>query len=120
MSMPSTTHLTVFIAAAFLLAIAPGPGMLYVLTRSLHAGRTEGLASSFGTAIGGLAHVIAAAFGLSALLAASAIAFGVVKYFGAAYLIYLGIRALLQSDSLLHEHTIVSNQTWAAFRQGIL
>jgi threonine/homoserine/homoserine lactone efflux protein len=87
-------QLKVFIPAAAILAILPGPGMLYVLARSLRGGRPEGLASSFGTAAGGMVHVIAGAFGLSAILARSASAFLVIKYLGAAYLIYLGIRAL--------------------------
>jgi threonine/homoserine/homoserine lactone efflux protein len=89
------TFLTYF-SAALLLAVVPGPGMLYVLTRSLHGGRKEGVQSSFGTAVGGSVHVIAAAFGLSAILATSSLAFTVVKYAGAAYLIYLGVRMLLE------------------------
>jgi threonine/homoserine/homoserine lactone efflux protein len=89
----------IFLAAAFLLAISPGPGMLYVLARSLKGGRKVGLASSFGTALGGISHVVAAAFGLSAILAQSAYAFLFVKYLGAAYLIYLGIRTLASRDA---------------------
>lgn len=77
-----------FLATAILLAITPGPGIFYVLTRSLKGGRAEGIASSFGTAIGGVAHVVAAALGLSAVLATSSIAFTMIKYVGAAYLIY--------------------------------
>lgn len=90
-----TTFLTYF-SAALLLAVVPGPGMLYVLTRSLHGGRREGVQSSLGTAVGGSVHVVAAAFGLSAILAASSLAFTVVKYAGAAYLIYLGVRMLVE------------------------
>jgi threonine/homoserine/homoserine lactone efflux protein len=89
----------IFVAAAFLLAISPGPGMLYVLARSLKGGRKVGLASSFGTALGGMSHVIAAAFGLSAILARSAYAFLFIKYLGAAYLIYLGLRTLASGDA---------------------
>ena len=89
----------IFLAAAFLLAVSPGPGMLYVLARSLKGGRKVGLASSFGTALGGMGHVIAAAFGLSAILAQSAYAFLFIKYLGAAYLIYLGIRTLASRDA---------------------
>ncbi|HXY03975.1 MAG TPA: LysE family translocator [Terriglobales bacterium] len=83
-----------FLGAATLLAIAPGPGMLYVLARSLAGGRREGLLSAAGTFIGGLVHVMAAATGLSVVLATSATAFAVVKYAGAGYLIYLGIRMI--------------------------
>ncbi|MFN8561675.1 MAG: LysE family translocator [Anaerolineae bacterium] len=86
-------------AAAVVLAVTPGPGIFYVLARSIKGGRREGYASAAGTAVGGLFHVVAAALGVSALLAASAEAFTVVKYAGAAYLIYLGIRALMQPDA---------------------
>lgn len=87
-----------FLSAATLLAVAPGPGMLYVLSRTLAGGRREGILSSLGTFFGGLVHVIAAATGLSLILATSAIAFSLVKYLGAAYLIYLGGRMILQAS----------------------
>ena len=87
----------VFLGAAILLAIAPGPGMLYVLARSLAGGRREGLLSSFGTFFGGMVHVIAAAAGVSIILAKSAIAFAAVKYVGAGYLCLLGIRMILEA-----------------------
>jgi threonine/homoserine/homoserine lactone efflux protein len=87
----------VFFGAAILLAIAPGPGMLYVLARSLAGGRREGLLSSFGTFFGGMVHVIAAAAGVSIILAKSAIAFTAVKYVGAAYLCLLGVRMILDA-----------------------
>jgi threonine/homoserine/homoserine lactone efflux protein len=93
--MISSSHFFVFLTAATLLAVSPGPGMLYVLARSLRGGRRVGLASSLGTATGGMAHVVAAALGLSAVLARSANAFLIVKYAGALYLIWLGVRALL-------------------------
>jgi threonine/homoserine/homoserine lactone efflux protein len=83
-----------FLGAATLLAIAPGPGMLYVLARSLAGGRREGVLSAAGTFAGGLVHVVAAATGLSIVLATSATAFALVKYAGAGYLIYLGIRMM--------------------------
>lgn len=86
-----------FLGAATLLAVAPGPGMLYVLARTLAGGRREGVLSCLGTFLGGLVHVMAAATGLSLLLATSATAFAVVKYAGAAYLIYLGIRMVLSA-----------------------
>ncbi len=92
--MPDATHFTLFLSAATLLAISPGPGMLYVLARSLGGGRREGVASALGTAVGGMIHVVAAGLGLSALLVRSASAFLVVKYLGAAYLILLGIQTL--------------------------
>src|SRR5437762_10371197 len=83
-----------FFAAAVLLAVTPGPGIFYVLARSLAGGKREGIQSSLGTFIGGLFHVIAAALGVSAILAASAVAFHTVKYAGAAYLVWLGIRMI--------------------------
>lgn len=92
--MPDKAHMSLFFAAAFLLAITPGPGLFYVLARSLAGGRKEGSISSLGTFVGGWVHVLAAALGISAVLAASAVAFNVVKYAGAVYLVYLGIRMI--------------------------
>jgi len=89
-----TSRFLVFLGAALVLAITPGPGIFYVLARSLRGGRREGVLSAAGTFLGGLVHVVAAAFGLSAILAASAIAFETVRYAGAAYLIYLGYRMI--------------------------
>ncbi len=80
-----------FLSAATLLALTPGPGMLYVLSRTLHGGRREGFLSAGGTFVGGLVHAVAAGLGLSAILMRSALAFEVVRYAGACYLIYLGI-----------------------------
>ena len=97
----------IFLSAAFLLAISTGPGILYVLARSLKGGKKVGMASSFGTALGGMGHVMAAAFGLSAILARSAHAFLFVKYLGAAYLVYLGIRTLLSGDAVITPWTML-------------
>jgi threonine/homoserine/homoserine lactone efflux protein len=118
--MPTPTSLSIFLSAAILLAITPGPGIFYVLARSLQGGRRAGVASSFGTAVGGMAHVIAAALGLSAILATSALAFGVVKYVGAAYLIYLGIRILRERNTADHQHMPAPASTQQIFRQGII
>jgi threonine/homoserine/homoserine lactone efflux protein len=112
-------HFLLFFAAALLLAITPGPGIFYVLARSLAGGRPEGMLSSFGTFVGGLFHVLAAALGISAILAASAAAFHTVKYAGAAYLVWLGIRMM----RVRNEETTVSRShpvAAGAFRQGIL
>ena len=106
-----------FLAAAVLLAITPGPGMLYVLARTLAGGRREGILSSLGTFVGGLVHVIAAAAGLSLILATSAVAFAVVKYAGAAYLMYLGVRMIVNArQEDLSVETATSN---SPFWQGI-
>jgi|SRR5580658_3625913 threonine/homoserine/homoserine lactone efflux protein len=107
-----------FFAAAFLLAVTPGPGIFYVLARSLAGGRREGILSSIGTFVGGLFHVFAAALGVSAILAASAVAFHTVKYAGAAYLVYLGIRMIgTRSGELIAASSAPKPN---AFRQGIL
>lgn len=94
---------TAFLLAAVVLAITPGPGIAYVVARTVAGGRTEGLASCVGTAIGGLVHVLAAAAGLSLIIAQSATAFSVIKYLGAAYLVYLGIRILRSKPPDLSE-----------------
>ena len=91
------TRFFLFLTAALLLAIAPGPGMLYVLARSLAGGKREGVLSAFGTFLGGMVHVFAAALGISIILAKSAAAFAVVKYVGAAYLCFLGVRMILDA-----------------------
>ena len=87
-----------FFIAAVLLAITPGPGIAYVVARTVAGGRSEGLASCVGTGLGGLVHVLAAAVGISLLIAQSALAFNLVKYLGAAYLVYLGLRMLWQKQ----------------------
>ncbi len=92
-----TTRFALFLTAAVLLAIAPGPGMLYVLARSLAGGRREGVLSALGTFLGGMVHVFAAALGVSIILAKSALAFATVKYVGAAYLCFLGVRMILDA-----------------------
>jgi threonine/homoserine/homoserine lactone efflux protein len=115
--MPDTAHLTAFLAAAVVLAAIPGPGMLYVLARTLSHGRSAGLRSTLGTAAGGLGHVVAAAIGLSALLMTSALAFSAVKFVGAAYLIWLGVRTLAGLREPVEE---VSGNAGPALRQGML
>ena len=92
--MPGGTLLLAFIAAALVVLLIPGPGVLYVVARSASQGVRAGLISAFGLSAGVLVHVAAAAIGLSAILLTSATAFGIVKALGAAYLIYLGIRTL--------------------------
>jgi len=119
--MISSSHFFIFLTAATLLAVSPGPGMLYVLARSLRGGRRVGLASSLGTATGGLAHVVAAALGLSAVLARSANAFLIVKYAGALYLIWLGVRALLAKSPTPFETaaTVETARGGGPFWQGV-
>lgn len=117
--MLNETSFGLFLTAALILAITPGPGIFYVLTRSIQGGRREGITSSLGTAVGGLVHVLAAALGLSAVLMTSAVAFHLLKYAGAAYLIYLGIRTLLRP--VAEAQTATTYQTGRhAFYQGIV
>jgi threonine/homoserine/homoserine lactone efflux protein len=113
-----THHFSLFFAAAFVLAITPGPGIFYVLARSLAGGRREGIHSSLGTFVGGLFHVVAAALGVSAILAASAFTFHTVKYAGAGYLIWLGIRMIGSRNAELEVTPAAPSQR--AFPQGIL
>ncbi len=96
--MPDPTALALFVTAAIILFIVPGPVVLYVVTRSVTQGTRAGLVSVLGVHLGSIAHVIAAVAGLSALIAASATAFTIVKWAGAAYLVFLGIRALTTGD----------------------
>jgi threonine/homoserine/homoserine lactone efflux protein len=91
---PELATLVLFAGSAATLVLIPGPNLIYIVTRSVEAGRSAGLASVAGVETGTMIHVAAAAFGLSALLASSAVAFEVVKYAGVAYLVYLGVRAL--------------------------
>ena len=114
------THLFyLFLAAATLLAITPGPGIFYVLTRSLAGGRREGILSALGTLAGGLVHVIAAALGLSAVLAASATAFALVKYAGAAYLVWIGINMIRARNVAIAEPALGAPSRHP-FRQGVM
>jgi threonine/homoserine/homoserine lactone efflux protein len=108
-----------FFIAAFVLAVTPGPGIAYVVARTTAGGRAEGLASCVGTGLGGMLHVGAAAMGLSVLLAQSAMAFSVVKYIGAAYLVYLGIRLLLSRAASTPTQT-KSTGARRALLEGIL
>ncbi len=111
-------HFLLFLAAAVVLAITPGPGIFYVLARTMAGGRREGIESSLGTFFGGLFHVFAAALGVSAILAASAVAFHTVKYVGAAYLVWLGIRMIRARHAEMPAQTAGPAQ--GSFRQGIL
>ncbi len=113
-----TSRFLVFLSAALILAITPGPGIFYVLARSLRGGRREGVLSAAGTFLGGLVHVAAAAFGLSAILAASAIAFETVRYAGAAYLIYLGYRMIRSRHEAISNGAMETNDN--TFAQGVM
>jgi threonine/homoserine/homoserine lactone efflux protein len=112
--------LVAFLIAALVLAVTPGPSITYVVARTVAGGRSEGLASCIGTGIGGLLHVLAAALGLSLLVAESALAFGLLKYLGAAYLVYLGVRLLLRQDAAFVLPGVKAQGAARALREGIL
>jgi threonine/homoserine/homoserine lactone efflux protein len=115
-------HYWLFIATAIILVITPGQDTFFILGRSLSGGRSAGIAAALGITAGSVLHTFAAALGLSALLAASPQAFMVVKFAGAAYLIYIGIRALASRASGLPggDASPGDDGRWTAFRQGIL
>ena len=109
-----------FLVAAILLAVTPGPGIAYVVARTAAGGRSEGLASCLGTCLGGLLHVLAAAFGLSVLIAQSALAFNLLKYLGAAYLVYLGIRLWLRREPAAAVEAVTPQGARRALVEGIV
>jgi threonine/homoserine/homoserine lactone efflux protein len=94
-AIPSAAHIGAFAAAGFVLLLVPGPAVLYIVGRSVEQGRLAGVVSVLGITTGTLVHVTAAVVGLSALITSSVLAFSIVKYAGAAYLIYIGVRRLL-------------------------
>lgn len=117
---PCPMSFLAFFLAALVLAITPGPGIAYVVARTVAGGRAEGLASCVGTGIGGMLHVLAAALGLSLLVAESVLAFGLLKYLGAAYLVYLGVRLLRRKDATFVLLDVAAQGTARALREGIL
>jgi threonine/homoserine/homoserine lactone efflux protein len=108
-----------FLIAAAVLAVTPGPGIAYVVARTVAGGRAEGLASCIGTGIGGLAHVLAAALGLSIVIAQSALAFTLVKVVGAAYLVYLGVRLLMRKEPPAEPGRMSPQGTRRALLEGV-
>jgi len=113
-------HLAMFLAAALAIAASPGPGMLYVAARTLAGGRREGMLSSLGTGLGGMAHVAAGAAGVSALVLASAEAFTALKLAGAAYLVWLGVRAWREAGTPLAAPAAAGRGGGHAFREGVV
>ncbi|WP_319411152.1 LysE family translocator [uncultured Cohaesibacter sp.] len=111
-----------FLVACLMLNIAPGPDLIFILSRTIAQGRKFGFAASLGVCSGAMVHVMAAALGVSAILATSATAFMLVKYIGAVYLIWLGIKGLISRDSLLpiKGRKRPGSTLWAVYRQGVL
>ena len=120
MSMPEASVLGLFVVAALVLLLTPGPAVLYIVARSVEQGRLAGLVSALGVHVGTLVHVAAAALGLSALLVSSALAFSVVKYLGALYLIYLGVRKLAGWDRAAQGRALAPHSLRRLFTQGIV
>ena len=114
------SSLVLFMTGAMLLLLIPGPAVLYITSRSIGLGRAAGLVSAMGIAVGTLFHVAAATLGLSALLVSSAAAFQFVKYAGAAYLIYLGIRTLRGADAPALDPSRERISLRRVFGQGVL
>ena len=124
-TVPDATQLALYFAAALLLAVTPGPGIFYVAARTLAGGRAEGIASSFGTGLGGMVHVLAGSLGVSAIVLASAELFTALKLIGAVYLVWLGFRTFQAARG--EAATILDGGTVAppvgarqAFRDGVL
>jgi len=114
-------HFGLFVVAGILLNLTPGPDTVYILGRSIAQGRAAGIASALGISAGSIFHTTAAALGLSAILASSAIAFGAIKFLGGAYLILLGIKMILNRERELSLPSNFRRRTKrAAFRQGVL
>jgi threonine/homoserine/homoserine lactone efflux protein len=117
---PNTSSLLVFFSAALVLLMIPGPAVFYIVGRSIGHGRSAGLVSALGIAVGSLVHTAAAAVGLSALLMSSALAFSAVKYLGAAYLIYLGIQKIRRDEPFAPEGDATRVKLSRIFAQGIV
>src|SRR5438552_18204779 len=115
----SGTNFSLFLLAGVVIAAVPGPGIFYVAARTLSGGKQAGIASTFGTALGGLVHVIAGGLGVSAIILASAELCSVLKFAGAFYLVWLGIRTFREAGELLPPQiSAVGGQR--AFREGVL
>ena len=113
-------NLSIFLLAALILLLTPGPAVLYIVARSLDQGRLAGFVSVLSIEVGNFVHVLAATLGLSAILVSSALAFSIVKYLGAAYLIYLGVRRLLARETPHQPTTFQRQSLRRIFRQGVL
>jgi threonine/homoserine/homoserine lactone efflux protein len=117
--MPEKAAFFTFLFAALMLNIAPGPDMLYVIGRSVGQGRRAGVVSALGVFVGCWVHIVAAAFGIAALLRSSPLAFNLVRYAGAAYLIYLGIRMVVKRTNLASQQ-LEPEKLGSIFRQGAI
>jgi len=121
LAIPSAAHISAFAAAGFLLLLTPGPAVLYIVGRSVEQGRLAGVVSVLGITTGTLLHVAAAVVGLSALITSSVLAFSIVKYAGAAYLIYIGVRRLLsRGDPSIEVLRLPRRSLWRLYSDGFI
>lgn len=120
--MSSFSYWCLFLSSAFALTISPGPDLIYILSNTLAKGQKIGLACSAGVCTGVIFHITAAALGLSVIMAKSALAFSIVKYIGAAYLIYLGLKAIMSKHGAIDVSASGRDDmsVYKAFRQGVL
>ena len=118
--MPDASTFALFIAAALVLLVVPGPSVLYIVARSIEGGRTAGLVSVLGVQTGALVHIAFATLGLSAILASSALAFSVVKWLGAIYLVWLGLKRIFGSDEEENEIPVEPARLSRVFSQGVI
>ncbi len=118
--MPHLSQLALFITGSIIIVVIPGPNILYLIARSIHQGRMAGLASVLGIEAATLIHISAATLGLTSVLLSSAMAFNVVKYLGAAYLVYLGIRKLVIRDDDARREIEPETELKQVFVQGFL
>jgi threonine/homoserine/homoserine lactone efflux protein len=118
--MLSLSPLSLFLLGSFIIVATPGPNVLYLIARSIHQGRMAGIMSVLGIEAATLAHICAATLGLSSLLLLSALAFNVVKYLGAAYLVYLGIRKLIAHDEENNDELKMEGSLKQVFSQGFV
>ena len=118
--MPDLSTWGLFVLASLVLLLTPGPAVLYIVARSVQQGRTAGLVSVVGIHLGTIVHIVAAAVGLSALVVESSLAFAIVKYIGAGYLIWLGISTFVSKDHGSHAPVITPTSLHRAFRDGFV
>jgi threonine/homoserine/homoserine lactone efflux protein len=118
--MPDVSTFALFVTAALVLLIVPGPSVLYIVARSVEGGRTAGLVSVLGVQTGALVHIAFAALGISAILASSAVAFSVVKWLGAGYLVWLGLKRIFGRDDEEEDVTLEPEQLSRVFLQGVI
>ena len=120
MNMPDLTNVSLFMLAAVMLNLTPGADMMYVAARSTSQGRKAGIISALGIAGGTFVHITGAVIGISALIAQSALAFEIIKYLGAAYLVYLGIKSIIKKEFSSTELKSPGNSPGKIFSQGVI